>query len=478
MKSFLLAMLALVAGYLLSYPPVDDAYITFRYAENLARGHGMVYNSGENILGVTTPLWALFLGAGAHFGIAPSILANLLPALVAVLTFWLLARIFLQPSIGSAALLLPSAALLYFPVMVAVFSGMETTIYIGTSCGAIIAAVKRRPYLAGGLCAASCMLRPDGVLALIVVSIIFAKESWPHLVRSLSIAALLLAPWMAYATLTYGSPVPQSIYAKRLLYPEPPGRIFLMIFEGLTQTVPDLVLIVGGLAGILFLARRNGSIGYLLLWEALYVAGLSFSGVRPIFYWYFTPLIAITAVLGWGGLALLYKERFPAHFTARRITWVISLLCLGLLGNSVYRSQQTDPGQVREQAYRQILRDYGGAIPAQARVLLGETGILGYGLEDNYIFDSSGLNSALPFKIISSARAELVDRNMPFGDINRETSWAIKLVQESDPDWIIAPRGRLQLAVMEEQSWFRDRFERLALYAPEQALGIGVYRRR
>jgi hypothetical protein len=43
--------------------PIDDAYITFRYARNLAGGLGLVYTPGESVLGTTAPLWALFLGA-------------------------------------------------------------------------------------------------------------------------------------------------------------------------------------------------------------------------------------------------------------------------------------------------------------------------------------------------------------------------------------------------------------------------------
>jgi hypothetical protein len=40
----------------------DDAYITYRYADNLRQGLGLVYNPGEWVLGTTTPLFALLLG--------------------------------------------------------------------------------------------------------------------------------------------------------------------------------------------------------------------------------------------------------------------------------------------------------------------------------------------------------------------------------------------------------------------------------
>jgi 4-amino-4-deoxy-L-arabinose transferase-like glycosyltransferase len=59
----LLAALILAAWVTWAVGPktYDDAYITFRYARNLALGHGFVYNPGDNILGTTTPLLTLLL---------------------------------------------------------------------------------------------------------------------------------------------------------------------------------------------------------------------------------------------------------------------------------------------------------------------------------------------------------------------------------------------------------------------------------
>ncbi|MEX2116852.1 MAG: hypothetical protein WEB37_08190 [Bacteroidota bacterium] len=39
----------------------DDAYITFRYALNLATGQGLVFNQGEYVEGFSNPLWTLLL---------------------------------------------------------------------------------------------------------------------------------------------------------------------------------------------------------------------------------------------------------------------------------------------------------------------------------------------------------------------------------------------------------------------------------
>jgi hypothetical protein len=59
---FLIALLQ--AGFIIirfSGWGYDDAFITFRYAENLYQGVGFVYNPGEKILSTTTPFFTFLL---------------------------------------------------------------------------------------------------------------------------------------------------------------------------------------------------------------------------------------------------------------------------------------------------------------------------------------------------------------------------------------------------------------------------------
>src|SRR5207302_4729112 len=63
------AIVALCARLLTGPHAIDDAYITFRYARNLAEGLGLVYNPGEWVLGTTAPLWAIVLAGGYKFGL-------------------------------------------------------------------------------------------------------------------------------------------------------------------------------------------------------------------------------------------------------------------------------------------------------------------------------------------------------------------------------------------------------------------------
>ena len=56
----------------------DDAFISFRYAQNLMAGHGLVWNPGERVEGYTNFLWVLLMAAGMRLGVAPELLSCLL----------------------------------------------------------------------------------------------------------------------------------------------------------------------------------------------------------------------------------------------------------------------------------------------------------------------------------------------------------------------------------------------------------------
>jgi hypothetical protein len=67
---FKLALLVLGAAAVLTRLwACEDAYISFRYVENLLDGHGLVYNIGERVEGFTHPLWLLLITPPTALGI-------------------------------------------------------------------------------------------------------------------------------------------------------------------------------------------------------------------------------------------------------------------------------------------------------------------------------------------------------------------------------------------------------------------------
>jgi arabinofuranosyltransferase len=72
------AVLSAITMWRLRAHTVDDAYISFRYARNFARGLGLVYNPGEKIEGYTNFLWTLILSLFVKVGADPNLVAKVL----------------------------------------------------------------------------------------------------------------------------------------------------------------------------------------------------------------------------------------------------------------------------------------------------------------------------------------------------------------------------------------------------------------
>src|SRR5262245_65923196 len=50
---------------------VDDAFISYRYADMLVRGEGLVYNAGERVEGYSNFLWVLIAALAISLGLDP-----------------------------------------------------------------------------------------------------------------------------------------------------------------------------------------------------------------------------------------------------------------------------------------------------------------------------------------------------------------------------------------------------------------------
>ena len=126
------ALVALIARVATAPHPIDDAYITFRYAQNLATGAGLVYNPGEAVLGTTAPLWALILALGRLLGFADlPWLATVLSALCDAASAALLVLCARQLGLGPLASLLVGLAWALNPMSVAFATGgMETSLFV------------------------------------------------------------------------------------------------------------------------------------------------------------------------------------------------------------------------------------------------------------------------------------------------------------------------------------------------------------
>ncbi len=228
-------MLAIGARLLPGPRIVDDAYITFRYARNLAGGMGLVYNQGEAVLGTTSPLYALtlaafsFLGGGAQ---APfPIIAWLLNALADGITCWLIIRI--AARLGHRNAGLATAAIWAIAPWSVTFAigGMETSFLVALMTATLYMVVSSRP-IGAALLAGLCVLaRPDALLLVGLLILDRARQALPEgrlnrkqeragIWEIVAFASPLLL-WTIFAQTMYGSPFPHSITAKVAAYALP-----------------------------------------------------------------------------------------------------------------------------------------------------------------------------------------------------------------------------------------------------------------
>ncbi len=89
----------------------DDPFITYRYAEHLARGVGFVYNPGQHVLSTTTPFYTLMLALLRGVGLDLPLASNAIGCISLAVGGWALWRLgCLLRSMGVAL-----AGLLLFP---------------------------------------------------------------------------------------------------------------------------------------------------------------------------------------------------------------------------------------------------------------------------------------------------------------------------------------------------------------------------
>ena len=287
---------------------VDDAYITFRYARNLAGGAGLVYNAGERVLGTSAPLFALLL-AGLHRLTGASIpaLAFALGAaclpLVALLGYRLARRV-----TGPALALIFVAAGLSPRESLRVFSsGMETPLYLFGLLLAVELACRGRDVTAFAVAGALAFVHPDAALSVpaLAVALRVGRGRWPWRASVLGLApaaAAAAALWIAY-----GSPLPHSVTAKRLAYAMPSSHAFSRLTESVLDVLvaretpgpPFVAALVAAAALALILVVGRAALGGL---PALSFAGFSllyvaaFALANPlVFDWYRTPLALAAA---------------------------------------------------------------------------------------------------------------------------------------------------------------------------------------
>lgn len=408
---------------------IDDAYITFRYAENLASGLGMVYNLGERVLGTTTPLFALLLAAlRSLLGIEPTAASHWVAAVADAATAWILVRfgsILLQSSwSGLAAGSLFALSPLAFGFSI---SGMETSLAVALLLGALLSYLERRKRLLPILLALAFLTRPEASLLIVLVLLGFmTSREWRSAYHTMLVVGALLTPWLIFALVYFGNPVPHSILAKSThvyqwgwsetasIFLSHLGFLFLgyPLARAAGASWPGAVPQIGAAAGWVFaaiLALAQGGIMFigaralirtrrdawpLLAFPVVYGCAflVSTTGHVLIFPWYLAPLTPFYLLFMLGGIAAVARAvRRPPLEGA-----LFTLLALAeVTGWQLRAPEPAKPLDVvvgREEEYRSLALHFKDEFGTGKLVAASEIGAFGY-FSNAHILDTVGLVS-------------------------------------------------------------------------------------
>jgi hypothetical protein len=480
------AAVALLARLLTGPHAIDDAYITFRYARNLAEGLGLVYNPGEWVLGTTAPLWAILLGGGYKLGFTDlPWLATTFSALFDAASAALLVQFGLRMGWRPLGAALVGLTWALNPMSIAFATGgMETSLFVLFSLVVLgLAARGACLPLVAALAGVAVLVRPEGALLAAVV------VGWTWLSRrgQTLFAALAAATPMAIAGVTiflrYGSPLPNSVAAKQVAYqPTWPfeNTVALLLQAGLpgwsTYLLGQLPVVLGlaiaalGLATLVELIRRavpwlqQQSVPWLPFagFAALYVAFYVVVGLRGVrlFPWYLVPIEPFYLLGAAAGLA---------RIGALRSSWLAVVLVLWQLPAVDWRQPLLPAGQ--DMSREQLMLDVGyrlaASLPATAVIAAPEIGALGYA-SNLRILDTVGLVSpaALPYYPLPREQV-LTDNAIP-----------PRLIVDLQPDVLVTLDAFAQLSLLPDPDFRRDyRLERSYPASVWQSQELLLFRR-
>ncbi len=430
----------------LHQPPntVDDAYITYRYARNIATGVGFVYNAGERVLGTTTPAYALLMALLSRLsGYADyprlSLMTNvLIDALIFCLAVRLTTRLtgYHWVGLGAGLLYALEGRALDFST-----SGMESSFNTLAVLLTLVLFLENRNRWAALAAGLAVLVRPDGLTLAAVIFGALGLETWRRRPPALGawvrqwpwveagLFAAVLGPWLLFALLYFGNPIPQSILAKSVVYRVPElmaFRAFLVQLRTIfpfslpalhdpepvaRQLLQALLPVALCAVGLLAAWRRNRRAWVIGAYAALFIAFYSVG--NPLWLgWYEIPMMPLYQALVL--TAVVWVGEQVARRLAGGTTWarpaavgtlalaavcVMTLPHLSRLNVLPWESHQhglfvLNPAfnKRREEDYQLLASMLQPAARSDRLVAIPEIGAFGYDYPGR-LFDTSGLIS-------------------------------------------------------------------------------------
>lgn len=393
-----------------SYSP-DDTYIYCQFAKNLVHGNGFSFNAGEPTYGFTSPLWLGIIALGGKMKVDLVMAAKVIDLVFASLSLVLFYGLAYEILRDFAVALCATVAFSVNAWLVRwAGSGMETSLAVFLVLAVFWFCLRNEYFLSIIVAALLTLVRPEAALIVPLIFIdvyvnSFSKRRAFNLNGALLlIYAVIIAPWLLYAYMAFGTIVPNTAYAKAGLHLTI-NELVLTSWDIIkTISVTDgLAIAVIFLCGISILMRKKShddeNESFFVLRQSL--IGLGWILIVPLFYLItdvnvvsrylllISPLITILAFF------YLYKLISSTNMRRHAYTAVFILTAFILFQNQFIYRRYILPGIVSFQTGMETcLIPIGKWLKEntspEAKIIIGDVGAVGY-YSERTICDAAGL---------------------------------------------------------------------------------------
>lgn len=308
----------------------DDAFISFRYAHNFARGLGLVYNQGERVEGYTNFLWTIIIAPWIGAGLDPRQFVFLTGPLIFASILFLTFKIEYRLMKGNRAIFIPIATLcMAFNQYSKLFAtgGLETSFFSVLLLAGIYFSIDfNKSTLRSGIallffCLAA-LTRPEGSLYYCLAGIALPLYTWYkktshnqwliNIIQSHWSYILIFLPYFSWRFFYYGWLFPNTFYAKAMGTSNPmQGFIYTGLYFNSYYVFYALIAIIPILTLLILKSRRLKKPGYIaadittasmiFFPTAIYIAYYTWSGGGFMFGRFlipFAPMLYIVISYG------------------------------------------------------------------------------------------------------------------------------------------------------------------------------------
>jgi arabinofuranosyltransferase len=459
----------------------DDAYISYRYAENALRGHGLVFNEGERVEGYTNFFWVILLLGAGRLGIGFDSAAKAL-GLISALGLIVLAAIWVRaawrkmhwgpgvyPAAAAAVLVGCNGSLAYWAV-----SGLETA-WFAFFLTLSVWLWLRRSYLIIATVAIATLSRPEG--GMIFGLLFLAEWVWgdgpKRALALLTGTVLLLIPFGVFKLAYYGSLLPNPFYAKT-------GFSAEYIASGLDYTWLYLrqygaygLLAILTVVALFVLPRRWRIIPAIWLIYTLYITVIGGDVLKV--HRFFVPItvpLAVSVAIAFGYLMKRYLLREPSPYPAAALLLVLALVTFMLPRDSIKLFRTYEVGLIQKMTIvGNKLRSTDNRRFSLAASTIGK---ISYDLIGHRVIDMLGLTDTT-----IARHPEFIPGNVSTW---RERNFNATYVLEQDPDYILFSTGHKPSAPAERALMLHSKFRQnyyTAIYPSTKIRrNLAVYKRK